>query len=72
MERIKVDNKKYKVASLFAGIGGLDLGFEFAGFDVVWDKDRVCSQQVHLCLEKGCNEEPGQTFHKACGLCFGV
>ena len=39
MERIKVDNKKYKVASLFAGIGVLDLGFEFAGFDVVWAND---------------------------------
>ena len=39
MERIKIDNKKYKVVSLFAGIGGLDLGFEFAGFDVVWAND---------------------------------
>lgn len=39
MERINVENKKYKVASLFAGIGGLDLGFEFAGFDVVWAND---------------------------------
>lgn len=39
MERIKVKDKKYKVASLFAGIGGLDLGFEFAGFDVVWAND---------------------------------
>lgn len=25
-----------KVVSLFAGCGGLDLGFEWAGFDVVW------------------------------------
>lgn len=39
MERINVKDKKYKVASLFAGIGGLDLGFEFAGFDVVWAND---------------------------------
>ena len=39
MERIKKRRKKYKVVSLFAGIGGLDLGFEFAGFDVVWAND---------------------------------
>jgi len=39
MERVKLDKKKYKVASLFAGIGGLDLGFEFAGFDVIWAND---------------------------------
>lgn len=39
MERIKVENKKYKVVSLFAGIGGLDLGFDFAGFDVIWAND---------------------------------
>ena len=34
---------KMKIVSLFAGAGGLDLGFERAGFDVVWaneyDKD---------------------------------
>lgn len=39
MERISVEKKKYKVVSLFAGIGGLDLGFEFAGFNVVWAND---------------------------------
>jgi len=27
--------KKYKVVSLFAGIGGIDLAFEQAGFDIV-------------------------------------
>lgn len=39
MERIKDIEKKYKLVSLFAGIGGIDLGFEFAGFDCVWAND---------------------------------
>lgn len=39
MERIKDIEKKYSVVSLFAGIGGLDLGFEFAGFNVIWAND---------------------------------
>lgn len=29
-------SKNYKVASLFAGIGGICLGFKQAGFDIVW------------------------------------
>ncbi len=39
MERKKIKNKKYKVVSLFAGIGGFDIGFENAGFDVIWAND---------------------------------
>lgn len=46
MERILSDKKQYTVVSLFAGIGGIDLGFEFAGFDVIWanDFDRAACQ----------------------------
>lgn len=39
MERINDIEKKYKLVSLFAGIGGIDLGFEFAGFDCIWAND---------------------------------
>ncbi len=33
------ENKKYTVAGLFSGCGGLDLGFINVGFDVVWAND---------------------------------
>ena len=39
MERIKHKKKKFKVVSLFAGIGGFDIGFENAGFEIVWAND---------------------------------
>lgn len=39
MERIKTDSKKYNVVSLFAGIGGFDIGFENAGFNIIWAND---------------------------------
>jgi DNA (cytosine-5)-methyltransferase 1 len=32
----KLNEKNMKVVSFFAGAGGLDLGFEKAGFDVIW------------------------------------
>ena len=39
MERIVPKKKKYKTVSLFAGIGGFDLGFEYAGFNITWAND---------------------------------
>lgn len=39
MERLKPKKIKYDTVSLFAGIGGFDLGFEFAGFNVKWAND---------------------------------
>ncbi|TPV47446.1 DNA cytosine methyltransferase [Pantoea deleyi] len=32
-------NKRLTVASLFCGIGGLDLGFEWAGYEIIWAND---------------------------------
>ena len=29
----------FRVVSLFSGAGGMDLGFEKAGFDIVWAND---------------------------------
>lgn len=39
MERIKPKKFKYNVVSLFAGIGGFDLGFHYAGFNIIWAND---------------------------------
>lgn len=39
MERIKPKTVKYRTVSLFSGIGGFDLGFEYAGFNIIWAND---------------------------------
>jgi len=39
MERINHYEKKYNLVSLFAGIGGFDIGFENAGFNSIWAND---------------------------------
>ena len=39
--------KGMKVASFFAGCGGLDLGFEQAGYEVVWANE-LMKQYIKL------------------------
>lgn len=39
MNRVIVEKNAYTVVSLFSGIGGLDLGFEYNGFNVIWAND---------------------------------
>ena len=56
--------KKYKLASLFAGIGGIDLGFKCAGANPVWanEIDKYCAitfnanhKETKLMVEDICN-----------------
>ncbi len=55
---------KYKIASLFAGIGGIDYGFEYAGAKSIWanEIDKYCAltfnlnhKDVHLIVDDICN-----------------
>lgn len=39
MERIIPKEVKYRTISLFSGIGGFDLGFMYAGFNIIWAND---------------------------------
>lgn len=36
---MKKHNKKFTVASLFCGAGGMDIGFEKSGFETIWAND---------------------------------
>ena len=55
---------KYKMASLFAGIGGIDYGFEFAGIQPIWanEIDKYCAvtftanhKDIKLIVDDICN-----------------
>ena len=63
-------SKNLKVASLFSGIGGIDLGFKQAGFDIVWandiDKDAAVTYNANfeekVLIEKNIKEIDVQTI----------
>lgn len=54
MERIKPKKIKYRTVSLFSGIGGFDLGFEYAGFNLIWanDFDKYACQSYRANVNK--------------------
>ena len=37
-----------KTVALFAGCGGLDLGFENAGFNIIWANDNNKKYKKHI------------------------
>lgn len=39
MERKQAKPNDLSVVSLFSGIGGLDLGFMYSGYNVIWAND---------------------------------
>lgn len=39
MERKKESNNGLNIVSLFSGIGGLDLGFLYSGYNLIWEND---------------------------------
>lgn len=43
-------NKKYTVGGLFSGIGGIELGFQNSGFQIIWgnENDPACSKTYKL------------------------
>jgi DNA (cytosine-5)-methyltransferase 1 len=55
--------RKPTVLSMFAGCGGMDLGFQQAGFDLVWanewDADAVATYQRNLCTRSSDHMHPG-------------
>lgn len=45
-------NKRPAVISLFAGAGGLDMGFERHGYKTVWESqlNSLSQEQIRLCI----------------------
>lgn len=53
--KINSNKKTYSMVSLFAGAGGLDIGFDNCGFEIVWandlDKDACETHKMWSCAE---------------------
>ena len=61
----------FKVGGLFSGVGGIELGFQKAGFDIAWANEfdrEACityrKNSKYLLIEKDVYELKGTTLHQ--------
>ena len=71
-------NKKFTVGGLFSGVGGIELGFEKSGFDIIWaneiDKNSCTTYRKnfsHTLYEEDIRNLKGKDLEPVDVLCGG-